>query len=866
MSKAGNSDPRPLVSIICRTVGRPELDQALASVAAQDYGNLQLVLVNAACGDPAGLPDSLPEIQLKLVNPDSPLDRAAAANWGLRAADGELLMFLDEDDWIDAGHVSGLVQALQGQDTYQAAYSNTAKMDPAGEKQTGLFNLDFDINVLRRDNFIPIHAMLFSRELVEKGCQFEESLAIYEDWDFWLQLSMHTEFLHVHQLTAFYREGGDSATAVKHEQAKYSPQSPNAQAREKVLARWLPRWDATNINQMLGSLDHSQELVQLHEKLRGANSALEEKDRHIEEAERKLGEVTAHRDNEQAANKLLDIKLEKIRESYGALKQQQRALTEELRDTQARHEQLRLQLHEITSSFAWKFMAVYRAIARPVKSLLRPVARRLGLIPPVTGQAVQSSTSTNPGEMLPVAVDVPGEQPGFVSRELLVQGWSFSESGPVTVEAYIDGLLFNRFVPSVPRPDVAGNFPEYPQADSCGFSQRFGLNFIARGKHSLRLVFRSDTGGSVEIERVFYYFPEPDIYDFWVRNQQPGPAQTEATGSERDVQLAVVIQCGDQPETRQSLTSLASQASQVRSLLLLGDEKTTPDALIAQSGVDGNALAISRLAGLQGLADELAKLEGYVLFMEAGEYLMPGALTAISQVLSRHACDLLYSDHDLVDGQGFHSSPVFTPGWSPERVFADNYTGCLHVRAVSSQLVEDIRGCETANWRYELLLEATRQALNVERVPGVLWSALEGRSETGRSSEMDALSAYLARNGIEAGVTSNEGKRSIRWPLQSRPRVSVVIPTMGKLELLKPCLLSLLENTRYDNYEIIMLDNSRGQYPEGIEFLHQQGLKVIEVNEPFNWARLNNIGAGHADGDYLLFLNDDIEKATEHHE
>src|SRR5690606_17055031 len=85
------------------------------------------------------------------------------------------------------------------------------------------------------------------------------------------------------------------------------------------------------------------------------------------------------------------------------------------------------------------------------------------------------------------------------------------------------------------------------------------------------------------------------------------------------------------------------------------------------------------------------------------------------------------------------------------------------------------------------------------------------------------------------------------------------IPTMGKLELLRPCLESLLEKTAYRNFEMILLDNSRGKFPEGIQYLRDKGLNVIECNEPFNWARLNNIGVRHATGDLYLFLNDDIE-------
>ncbi|MBU2099449.1 MAG: glycosyltransferase, partial [Gammaproteobacteria bacterium] len=108
----------------------------------------------------------------------------------------------------------------------------------------------------------------------------------------------------------------------------------------------------------------------------------------------------------------------------------------------------------------------------------------------------------------------------------------------------------------------------------------------------------------------------------------------------------------------------------------------------------------------------------------------------------------------------------------------------------------------------------------------------------------------------------HHGLRSVLWPLTGTPKVSIIIPTMGKLELIKPCIDSLIEKTVYPDFEVIMLDNSRGKFPQGIQYLKDRQLKVIECNEAFNWARLNNIGTQHASGDLYLFLNDDIEITT----
>ena len=148
--------------------------------------------------------DGLPSLQLiagqTLVSTGAPLGRPKAANAGLDAVSGEFVMFLDDDDWLSASHVENLVHELQSSPTSIAVYSTTQRTTPSGELLDEFFARDFDIAFLRRDNFMPIHSVLFRSQALTAGCRVDESLDIYEDWDFWLQLSQHTEFIHLKQV------------------------------------------------------------------------------------------------------------------------------------------------------------------------------------------------------------------------------------------------------------------------------------------------------------------------------------------------------------------------------------------------------------------------------------------------------------------------------------------------------------------------------------------------------------------------------------------------------------------------------------------------------------------------------------------
>ena len=59
---------------------------------------------------------------------------------------------------------------------------------------------------------------------------------------------------------------------------------------------------------------------------------------------------------------------------------------------------------------------------------------------------------------------------------------------------------------------------------------------------------------------------------------------------------------------------------------------------------------------------------------------------------------------------------------------------------------------------------------------------------------------------VERGL--HPGTWRVRYALPDLPGVTAVIPTGGKLDMLRPCLADLVERTYYPNLEILLLDNS----------------------------------------------------------
>ncbi len=87
--------------------------------------------------------------------------------------------------------------------------------------------------------------------------------------------------------------------------------------------------------------------------------------------------------------------------------------------------------------------------------------------------------------------------------------------------------------------------------------------------------------------------------------------------------------------------------------------------------------------------------------------------------------------------------------------------------------------------------------------------------------------------------------------------VSIIIVNWNGLEVLRPCLAAVAENTLVDDYEVIVLDN--GSEEPGVEDAVTPYPKVRLIKEPVNhgFSRGNNLAARQARGENLVFLNND---------
>lgn len=240
----------PLVSVIVRSMDRPQLREALDSLALQTYPNIEVVVINALGVGHRQLGSRCGRFALRVAGSDTPLLRSNAANCGLESAAGEYVMFLDDDDWLAPDHIWVLASALDADPAFRVAYAGVELRGVNREKlDAPPFNATFNLGRLRSGNYIPIHALLFSRALiVEAGLRFDETLEVYEDWDFLLQLSELSAFKHVVSVGAYYRSSGTSDVGL------LADTTAKSLARIKIFDKWKGRWSGAQIDEMVCAL------------------------------------------------------------------------------------------------------------------------------------------------------------------------------------------------------------------------------------------------------------------------------------------------------------------------------------------------------------------------------------------------------------------------------------------------------------------------------------------------------------------------------------------------------------------------------------------------------------------------------------
>lgn len=202
----GNQPTLPLVSVIVRSMGRPELRVALESISRQDYPNVEVIVVDATGGNHPTLPVIAWQTghSIRIVGGHRQLPRPQAANEGLQAVHGEWFCFLDDDDTYDFDFLSAMLNASREHPETLLVYGRARMLDANGNV-TKLFGGPFNRAMMYYGPLFYWQAAIIRRKVIELGCRFDETFEICEDRDFLHQIAEHCDFAFVPVVGFNYR-------------------------------------------------------------------------------------------------------------------------------------------------------------------------------------------------------------------------------------------------------------------------------------------------------------------------------------------------------------------------------------------------------------------------------------------------------------------------------------------------------------------------------------------------------------------------------------------------------------------------------------------------------------------------------------
>lgn len=172
-------------SVIIPTRGRHHfLRQAIASVLSQTHAAHEIIVVD----DGVGAAEAVVHMALSVIVLDNAQRGPVPARiLGVSAATGDVIAFLDDDDWwTDTGYLAEAAAAFDAGATFCFADGHMAFED---EREILSFAFEADAQILERDNTILISAVAYRRALHEELGTFDETLPFYWDWDWYIRVA-----------------------------------------------------------------------------------------------------------------------------------------------------------------------------------------------------------------------------------------------------------------------------------------------------------------------------------------------------------------------------------------------------------------------------------------------------------------------------------------------------------------------------------------------------------------------------------------------------------------------------------------------------------------------------------------------------
>ena len=473
-----------------------------------------------------------------------------------------------------------------------------------------------------------------------------------------------------------------------------------------------------------------------------------------------------------------------------------------------------------------------------------------------------------------------------------VRGWAIALDGVSSVTLRIDDGPELSTDYGRPRPDVAQRHPEFPNAGRSGFRFRWDTTAMPDGVHQLRAALETEAGERRELTRDVLV-DQRDPYHVWIERNEPSSGDKTLMRDGLDTlayqpTISVLTPVYKTPRKFLSacVESVMAQIYPNWELCLVddGSADTQLSALLEDFEQRDSRIKVKALASSGGIAAAtnaaLAMCGGdYVAFLDHDDELADFALFEVVRTLNEEPRpDMLYSDEDKMDLEGRRYDWFFKPDWSPDLLHAVNYV--CHLLVCGRPLALEIGGLREGfegSQDFDLVLRMTERTQAIKRIPKILyhWRAVAGSTSldlqqkpAASAAGRRALAEHLVRTKEQGEAWETATCRyRVRRHVRGDPEVSILIPTAGNMERLEAALKSVIDETSYRKFEIVVVDNSAEDQVAGLAERLRYSRRPVRYadfrGQPFNFSRLCNSAARLSDAPFYLFLNDDVTVVTE---
>lgn len=287
----------------------------------------------------------------------------------------------------------------------------------------------------------------------------------------------------------------------------------------------------------------------------------------------------------------------------------------------------------------------------------------------------------------------------------------------------------------------------------------------------------------------------------------------------------------------------------------------------------------------------------YLALFDHDDLLSPDALYEVRKAIQSKQAEVIYTDEDKVNADTtIYSEPHFKSDFNLDLLRSNNYI--CHFFVVKKEIVDLIGGLRSeynGSQDYDFIFRCVEQTKRIVHIPKVLyhWRMHESSTAANQQSKLycytageRAIASHLERCKVEGTVTMQEhlGFYRVTYPVKGEPAITILIPSKDEKETLKTCIDSIFEKSSYRNFEIIIIENNsvkaetfayyqelESHYGSKVEEIEKDNIsdfergrvRVVEWKEEFNFSKINNYGVSFAKGEYLLFLNNDMEVISE---